>query len=80
MTSDSEILNAGFSCLLDAIGEIETERFVSILLRERADYTKWRQKYFNDATVEDFNAAAVEFAKACPFKSEKTLVAIDDPS
>ena len=80
MTSDSEILNAGFSCLLEGLGELETERFVSILLRERADYTKWRQRYFSNVTVEDFNAAAVEFAKACPFQPEKTLVTIDKPS
>ena len=46
------------------MGDIETERFISIIIRERFDYTKWQKNFFADISAEDFNKAAVAFAKA----------------
>ena len=65
-TSTAEIIDNGISCLVEKLGLIETERFISVLLREKSDYTKWRRRYFDDVSSEDFNAAAVAYGKAHP--------------
>ena len=65
-TSTAEIMDRGINCLLEELGAVETEYFISVLIRERADYTKWRQKYFADAEPEQFHAQAVAYGKKNP--------------
>ena len=50
-----KILDIGMNCLIEKIGVIETERFISTLMRERADYTKWRQRYFAQVNSDEFH-------------------------
>ncbi len=64
--STAEIMDRGISCLIEQLGMIETERFISVLLREKSDYTKWRQRYFADLSSDEFHTAAVEYGKANP--------------
>ena len=68
--STAEIMDRGINCLLEKLGSVETERFISVLIREEFDYTKWRRQYFDDVDAEAFNAAATEYAKAHPFKAK----------
>lgn len=77
ITSTAEILDEGISCLLERLGTIETERFISTLIREKFDYTKWRRKYFDDVNADDFNNEAIEYAHAHPFQPKKTLIPIE---
>ena len=65
-TSTTDRMDMGINCLLKNLGAIETERFISVLLREKSDYTKWRQRYFADVTSDEFHEAAVAYAKANP--------------
>lgn len=76
-TSTAEILNEGINCLLERLGTVETERFISILIREKSDYTKWRRDYFGDVDADDFNRAATDYAKAHPFRPKKPLLPIE---
>ena len=64
--STAEIMDRGISCLIEQLGMIETERFISVLLREKSDYTKWRQRYFADVSSDEFHPAAVEYGRANP--------------
>ena len=68
MNSTAEIMDVGMHYLVEKLGTIDAERFVSTLIREKADYTKWRQQYFADMGFEEFHEAAVAFGK------EHTLV------
>ena len=65
-TSTTDIMDTGINCLLKNLGIIETERFISVLIREKSDYTKWRQRYFADVTSDEFHKDAVAYAKANP--------------
>lgn len=65
-TSTAEIMDKGMTCLLEKLGAVETEYFISVLMREKADYTKWRQQYFSDADADAFHAAAVAYGKSHP--------------
>ncbi len=75
--SSAKILEEGISCPLERLGTVETERFISTLMREKFDYTKWRRKYFDDVNADDFNAAAVEHANSRPFRPNQTLIPIE---
>ena len=71
MTNTTETIERGMKCLLEQLGVIETEKFISIIIRERFDYTKWRRLYFGEASVEEINANAVAFAESHPFQPQK---------
>ena len=66
MTSTAEIMDLGMNCLLEKLGTVETEHFISVILREKSDYTKWRQKCFDNVSSDDFQAAAVDYARNNP--------------
>ena len=75
--SNTEIMDKGFKCLLENLGVIDTEKFIATINRERFDYTKWRQEHYDEIFPEDFNAAALEYAKAHPFQPERKLKPIE---
>jgi hypothetical protein len=41
--SDKALMKKGMQVLIDNLGDVEAEKFVSILLREPFDYTQWRE-------------------------------------
>ena len=43
----SEIKNKGMQCLVEHMGVVEAELFISIILREQFDYTKWQREYYD---------------------------------
>ena len=46
-------------CLIDNFGIVQTERFISLIIKEPFDYTKWQEDLFSDLTTDElFNAAA----------------------
>jgi hypothetical protein len=61
-------MNKGMQCLLEKLGVIETERFISAIIREQFDYTKWQQQYFDEMSPEEINIAAKKYVKEHPFK------------
>ncbi|MBR1587209.1 MAG: hypothetical protein IJ658_02680 [Kiritimatiellae bacterium] len=42
--TDRELMTAGFQVLVDALGNVNAERFMALALREPGDYTLWREK------------------------------------
>ena len=71
VNSTAEIMDLGFNCLLEHLGTLQTEKFISVLLRERSDYTKWRQKYFGGMSDEEYMEESVAYDQAHPFKPKK---------
>ena len=67
MASDIEILNKGINYLLEKMGVIETERFISVINREKFDYTEWQRQRFDNMSSDEFNEAAVAYSKENPF-------------
>ena len=43
MVTDMELKLEGMNVLLERLGLVEAERFISLLQREKFDYTKWRE-------------------------------------
>lgn len=51
MRTDTEIRAEGFNALINALGEVEAERFIALMRRESFDYTQWRRTQWLDETV-----------------------------
>ncbi|MDR2734949.1 MAG: hypothetical protein LBC99_10010 [Spirochaetota bacterium] len=67
MRSVTVIRKEGMDCLLKSLGVLETEVFISSLIRENFDYTEWQRKYFSDQPLDDFLGKAKEYDQKNPF-------------
>jgi hypothetical protein len=67
LRSGAVIRKEGMDCLLEKLGVLETEVFISNLLRERFDYTEWQRDYFDAYTLDDFLKKAADYDKNNPF-------------
>ena len=62
-----EIMNRGMECLTETLGVVEAERFISLIIREKFDYTKWQREYFDGMAPGEFRQKALEYAKDHPY-------------
>ena len=60
MRTDTEIRVHGLRALVDVLGIVEAEKFISLILREPFDYTKWQQNLWPDRNVAEISNAAME--------------------
>lgn len=74
--NQTEILNDGDDWLRQKFGDVGTELFISLIIREKFDYTKWRRQFFGDKTVSEINEAAAEYSRNHPFTPQRTQVPI----
>lgn len=73
MTTDTEIKLKGMKALTEAMGPLEAERFVALILREPFDYTKWQRDLWGDASVEEISQAAMAHRRASRAAPRKPL-------
>jgi hypothetical protein len=80
MDDDGLIKCKGMEVLVEHLGLVEAGRFVTLIKRERFDYTKWREKFYEGKTLEQIFNEAVAFqakeneeekARKLPEKSAK---------
>ena len=75
MNDTVTIMNKGMNYLLEKLGVLETEIFISHLLREPFDYTKWRRdNLYTDMSLHELNQKAVQYEKEHPFRGSNTKV------
>ncbi|HBL27885.1 MAG TPA: hypothetical protein DD490_13685 [Acidobacteria bacterium] len=60
MMTDEELKVRGVRALIAALGDVEAERFVSLLTRATFDYTKWQASLWPDVEVEELSRAAMK--------------------
>ena len=58
--TDNEIKLQGITALINSLGEVHAERFISLILREPFDYTKWQKKLWVDKSIEEISSMAME--------------------
>lgn len=69
-----EIMNKGMNCLLEKLGVVEAEQFISIIIREKFDYTKWQQEHFDELSPEQIDDGAKRYIEDRPFKGTAKIV------
>ena len=56
------ILSAGMEALIQRLGTVEAERFITLIIKEPFDYTEWRKEnLFKNMTVEQLSEEAMEY-------------------
>ena len=61
MRTDSEIKQRGIELLIKELGEIEAERFITLIIREPFDYTEWQKDLWPGLSVEELSKKAMEY-------------------
>ncbi len=57
--TDTEIKQKGLGALLDALGEVDAERFITLLNRDPFDYTVWQRTIFEGTDVAQISSKAM---------------------
>ena len=60
MITDTEIKQRGIKALIADLGNVQAERFISLIIREPFDYTKWQRDLWPDESVESLSKKAME--------------------
>jgi hypothetical protein len=63
MMTDTELKVKGFNTLVNTLGEVDAERFITLILRESSDYTKWQKNLWEDRSIEEISRAAMQQRK-----------------
>jgi len=64
MRTDSVVRLEAMDALIAALGEVDAERFISMIKRDTFDYTEWRRGQWNDKTIDEiFDEAATAHKK-----------------
>ena len=64
MHTEIALRDKGMKILIDKLGHVEAERFISIIIREPFDYTEWQKDLFNNMSVKELsNLAMKEYGK-----------------
>lgn len=61
MRTDTEISYDGFSVLFRHMDIVEAERFLTLVQREKFDYTQWRDNLLEELTLEEISARAMAY-------------------
>ena len=61
--TDTEIKLQGMEALITALGEVQAEKFISLIMREPFDYTVWQRKLWTDKSVEEISRMAMKRRK-----------------
>jgi hypothetical protein len=69
MITDTEVRIRGLHALVEALGTVEAERFITLMLREPFDYTSWHGHLYADKSVDEISKAATELRHASKNKA-----------
>ena len=58
--SDTLVRTEGMKILFDGLGKVDAERFISMIIKEPFDYTKWQNNLFSDMSIRELSSAAMQ--------------------
>ena len=64
MISDTLLSQNVIKCLIANFGVVQTERFISLVIKEPFDYTEWQRDLFPEMPVEDIFSAATAWKQS----------------
>ena len=74
MVNAIDILDQGFACLVDNMGVINAEYFISLIKRDDFDYTVWQREYFDRLKSREFAAKASTYADSHPYTGNAQIL------
>jgi hypothetical protein len=61
MLTDTEIKKKGFRILIEKLGDVDAEKFISLIINEPFDYTQWQSTLWSNLTIEQVSEKAMEY-------------------
>jgi hypothetical protein len=58
MLTDTEIKRKGVRILIEKLGAVDAEKFISLINKEPFDYTQWQSTLWSDQTIEQVSEKA----------------------
>ena len=80
MKSDEEIRMEGFEALREKLGLVDMERFITLINGNKFNYTKWREKLYEDMDIEDLADRADRFSRGLDNEQLSSLLFVDTPA
>lgn len=74
MTNTVKILDQGFACLVENMGVIDAEYFISLIKRDDFDYTVWQREYFDKMKPGEFAEKASAYADGHPYTGKAQVL------
>ncbi len=71
MSTDTELRLRGLRVLVEALGPVEAERFITLMLREPFDYTSWQRHLWVEKSVDELSNTAMEWRRTAPNKGKE---------
>ena len=71
IVNDTVLKNSVVNFLIEKFGIIQTERFISLIIKEPFDYTQWQRDLYSDMTVDMLFTEASEW-KSSQISQAKT--------
>ena len=72
--STYELADAGMTCLTERFGHVGAEAFISLILREKLDYTKWRRSHYDVMKPGEFHEEALAYATDHPYTGNAQVI------
>ena len=66
MITDTEVKMKGIKALTESLGNVDAERFITLIQREPFDYTKWQRTLWEGESVADISRNAMRIIENCP--------------
>ncbi len=60
MRTENEIRVFGMKALVQSLGLVDAEKFISLLQRESFDYTEWQKNLWSGMSVREISKIAME--------------------
>jgi hypothetical protein len=60
MYAEMTLRDEGMKVLINKLGRVEAERFISLIIREPFDYTEWQRNLFNEMSVRELSKSAMK--------------------
>jgi len=60
MRTDNVIRLEAMNALLNVLGSVDAERFISMVKRDTFDYTEWQRKLWEGKSIEEIHELATE--------------------
>jgi hypothetical protein len=61
MLTDTEIKRKGFKILVEKLGDVDAEKFISLINKEPFDYTQWQSTLWSDQTTDQLSEKAMNY-------------------
>jgi hypothetical protein len=69
MYAEMALREEGMKILINKLGRVEAERFISLIIRNPFDYTEWQRGLFNDMSIKELSNLAMK-----EYKEESRLL------